>query len=80
MMAAPATDGAAVEGASRDNAIAERTPAAASAPNVIDMSGGGASNSSTPPPAYNSSDPNDPGLVEPEDAAERYARLFDMAA
>jgi hypothetical protein len=79
MLSAPSADGAAVDGASRDNAMAERSPAPASAPNVIDMSGG-AGNPSTPPPIYNSSDPNDPGLVEPEDAAERYARLFDMAA
>ncbi len=79
MLSVPASDGAAVDGASRDNAIAERSPAAAAAPSVIDMSSG-SSNPSTPPPAYNSSNPNDPGLVEPEDAAERYARLFDMAA
>ena len=78
MLSTPASDGAAVDGASRDNAMAERSPAPASAPNVIDMSGG-SGNPSTPPPTYSSS-PNDPGLVEPEDAAERYAKLFDMAA
>ena len=74
-----ATSGSIVNSASVDNAMAERSPAPAAAPNVIDMSSG-SSNPSTPPPAYNSSNPNDPGLVEPEDAAERYARLFDMAA
>lgn len=75
-----ASSGAAVESASMDNAVAERTPAAPTAPSVIDISQPAQPNPSTPPPTYDSSDPNDPGRVEPEDAAERYSMLFNMAA
>ena len=75
-----ASSGAAVESASVENAVAERTPAAPSTPSVIEMQQPASSNPSTPPPTYDSSDPNDPGRVEPEDAAERYSMLFNMAA
>ena len=69
-----------VAAASEENAIADRTPAP---PSVTAVGGEGTTpqgpNPSVGPPNYFSS-PNDPGNVEPADAAERYARLFNMAA
>ena len=72
--------GAQVAQASQENAIADRTPAAPSVTTV----GGESSNPQQGDPGVGApgyfSSPNDPGNVEPEDAAERYARLFNMAA
>jgi hypothetical protein len=72
-----AVSGSVVSTASVDNVMAERTPAPQTS-SVIDMTAD-STNPSLRAPQYNH-DPNDPGNVEPDDAAERYARLFDMAA
>jgi hypothetical protein len=71
--------GAAVAGASQENAVAERTPVA---PTVTAVQSGSQAQS-TPGAAVTETglqSPNDPGNVEPDDAAERYAKLFNMAA
>jgi hypothetical protein len=70
--------GAAVMGASQENAVAERTPVQ---PTVVSAE---SSETGSPTPGLQvpstGVDPNDPGNVEPEDAVERYAKLFNMAA
>jgi hypothetical protein len=70
--------GAAVMGASQENAVAEKTPMA---PTVVTA---GSSETGTANPGLqvpsSGTDQNDPGNVEPDDAAERYSRLFNMAA
>jgi len=80
MMPASTTMGPQVAQASEENAIADRTP---TPPNVMSAGGDTANpqqgNPGVGAPGYYSS-PNDPGDVEPADAAERYARLFNMAA
>jgi hypothetical protein len=71
--------GAAVAGASQENAVAERTPVA---PTVTAVQSGSQAQP-TPGAAVTETglqSPNDPGNVEPDDAAERYAKLFNMAA
>jgi hypothetical protein len=71
--------GAAVAGASQENAVAERTPVPPTVTAVQSESPGQA----TPGAAVSggpAQNPNDPGNVEPDDAAERYAKLFNMAA
>jgi hypothetical protein len=71
--------GAAVAGASQENAMAERTPVPPTVTAVQSESPGQA----TPGAAVSggpAQNPNDPGNVEPDDAAERYAKLFNMAA
>ena len=71
--------GAAVMGASQENAVAERTPvppmvtAVQSLPQAQPTPG-------TAVPDGSMKSVNDPGNVEPDDAAERYAKLFNMAA
>jgi hypothetical protein len=64
--------------ASMNNEVAARTPEPPSVTQIQNEAGGG-SNPSSPTPTYSQS-VNDPGNVEPADAAERYARLFNMAA
>lgn len=70
--------GMAVAAASTENAVAERTPVP---PTVVQAGDTGSTpgNPSVGAPDYFHS-PDDPGPVEPADAAERYARLFNMAA
>lgn len=70
--------GAQVAGASTENALAERTPA----PPTVTAVGAAPTGTQTPGAAVPTTvqDPNDPGPVEPSDAAERYSRLFNMAA
>lgn len=77
-VASGASTGAAVMGASQENAMAERTP---TAPTVVmsDSSPAGQASPGTGVPGTLNS-PDDPGPVEPEDASERYAMLFNMAA
>jgi hypothetical protein len=71
--------GAAVMGASQENAVAERIPvpptitAVQSPPQAQPTPG-------TVVPDGSIKSVNDPGNVEPDDAAERYAKLFNMAA
>lgn len=76
--AATPSSGLQVMGASQENALSERTQRP---PNVV-MSGsapaGEASPGTSVPGVSQSAD--DPGSVEPSDAAERYAKLFNMAA
>lgn len=73
------TTGTQVAEASQENAMAERTPAA---PTVVAAGGTTPAGVATPGAAVPTTvqNPNDPGPVEPDDAAERYARLFNMAA
>lgn len=75
--AAPSS-GAAVARASVSDAAASRPSAPPSTPSA---SSPGAP-VTTPPqdPGSGAIDPNNPGLVEPADAAVRYARLFNLAA
>ena len=74
--AAPTT-GMEVAQASVQNEVAARTP---EPPTVTDVSvESGAANPSLQNPSYSHS-MNDPGPVEPADAAQRYAMLFNMAA
>lgn len=73
------TTGAAVASASQENAVAERTPGAASPGSSFEVATSGQASPGTETPGTFSS-PNDPGSVEPPDSAERYARLFNMAA
>lgn len=70
--------GAAVMGASQENALAERTPM----PPTVITAESTETGFATPGLQVPSTgvDPTDPGNVEPEDAAERYAKLFNMAA
>ena len=78
MMTATPSTGAAVVGASQTNALAERTPAA---PNVVSpdsVPAGQATAGAASAGTFSS--PNDPGNVEPADSADRYAKLFNMAA
>lgn len=70
------SSGAAVSRASVADEAATRTPPAPPTPTMQ----GGAAPASTPSPSLPAIDPNDPGEVEPPDAALRYARLFGMAA
>lgn len=70
------SSGAAVSRASVADEAATRTPPAIPTPTAQ----GGAAPASTPSPSLPAIDPNDPGEVEPPDAALRYARLFGMAA
>ena len=78
MMAAPATNGAAIAGASQANAVAERTPVAPTVVSPDSAPNGEATPGSAAPGTFSS--PNDPGNVEPVDSADRYAKLFNMAA
>lgn len=76
--AATPSSGLQVMGASQENALAERTQA----PPTVVMSGSapaGEASPGTPVPGISQS-ADDPGPVEPSDAAERYAKLFNMAA
>ena len=74
----PPSVGAELVGASTEAEVQDRVP-----PNFTEVATG--ANEYTPgnptvdAPNY-SHEPNDPGLVEPEDAAERYVRLFHLAA
>lgn len=72
------TSGSAVASASQENAVAERTPV----PPTVVTSEAGTSGQASPgastPGTFSS--PDDPGSVEPADSADRYARLFNMAA
>lgn len=77
MMATPST-GAAVAGASQANAMAERTPAAPSVVSPDSVPAGQATAGAASAGTFSS--PNDPGNVEPADSADRYAKLFNMAA
>ena len=72
------TDGLQVATASQENAVAERTPMAPSVVIPDTPTQGRGSPGVSAPATFNS--PNDPGPVEPADAAERYAKLFNMAA
>jgi hypothetical protein len=71
------TSGGQLLSASQDNSIASRIPSAPpaitpeSTPNGQDPGSTGVGGSMTS---------GDPGNVEPDDAAERYRRLFNMAA
>jgi hypothetical protein len=71
--------GAAVAGASQENAMAERTPIP---PTVTAVQSGSQAQATpgTAVPDTSNQNPNDPGNVEPDDAAERYSKLFNMAA
>ena len=71
--------GAAVMGASQENAVAERTPMPPTVTAVQSESQAQATPGTSVPGTLNRN-PNDPGNVEPDDAAERYAKLFNMAA
>jgi hypothetical protein len=71
--------GAAVAGASQENAVAERTPVAPTVTAVQSESQAQPTPGSAVPDSPMKS-VNDPGNVEPDDAAERYAKLFNMAA
>ena len=71
--------GAGLVSASTEAEVQDRSPPAMSQPVMESMPDSDASNPSLTTSQY-SHDPNDPGSVEPEDAAERYARLFNMAA
>jgi len=64
--------------ASQENAVAERTPPPPTVVQSMATPAGEASPGTPVPTTQQSS--TDPGRVEPEDAAERYARLFNMAA
>jgi hypothetical protein len=71
--------GSEVAGASQENAMAERTPVPPTVTAVEGQTQGQASpGRSTSEGSIQS--PNDPGNVEPMDAAERYSKLFNMAA
>jgi hypothetical protein len=72
------TTGAAVVNASQANAVAERIPAPATAIYSESAPAGQASAGASVPGTFSS--PTEPGNVEPVDSAERYARLFNMAA
>lgn len=72
------TNGLQVASASQENAMAERTPVAPSVVIPETPTVGQASPGLSAPSIFNS--PDDPGPVEPADAAERYAKLFNMAA
>lgn len=72
------TTGAAVATASQANAVAERTPAPPSITTSEVAAAGQASPGVATPGTFSS--PTEPGNVEPADSAERYARLFNMAA
>jgi hypothetical protein len=71
--------GAAVSGASQENAMAERTPVAPTVTAVQSESQAQPTPGAAVPDSPMKS-VNDPGSVEPDDAAERYAKLFNMAA
>jgi hypothetical protein len=71
--------GAAVAGASQENAVAERTPVAPTVTAVQSESQAQPTPGAAVPDSPMKS-VNDPGSVEPDDAAERYAKLFNMAA
>lgn len=77
-MMATASTGAAVAGASQANAMAERTPAAPSVVSPDSVPAGQATAGAASAGTFSS--PNDPGNVEPADSADRYAKLFNMAA
>ena len=72
------TDGIQVATASQENAMAERTPTAPSVVIPETPTTGQGSPGSAMSATLNS--PDDPGPIEPPDAAERYAMLFNMAA
>ena len=72
------TDGIQVATASQENAMAERTPTAPSVVIPETPTMGQGSPGSAMSATLNS--PDDPGPIEPPDAAERYAMLFNMAA
>lgn len=72
------TTGAAVATASQANAVAERIPAPPSITTSEVAAAGQASPGVATPGTFSS--PTEPGNVEPADSAERYARLFNMAA
>lgn len=75
---APApTAGVEVAQASVQNEVAARTPEPPSVTEVPAQSGSGSPSMQNP--VYTHS-VNDPGPVEPDDAAERYAKLFNIAA
>ena len=74
---APAS-GMQVEAASRENEYATRAAPTQNVTNVVGM-GATPDNQGVSTPTYGL-DPSDPGNVEPPDAAERYARLFGLAA
>lgn len=78
-LASAPSSGVSVMSASQENAVAERTPIA---PSVVVSTDSTPAGVATPGAAVpnNIQDPNDPGSVEPPDSAERYARLFNMAA
>jgi hypothetical protein len=71
--------GAAVAGASQENAVAERTPVPPTVTAVQSESQAQPTPGAAVPDGPMKS-VNDPGNVEPDDAAERYAKLFNMAA
>jgi hypothetical protein len=75
--AAP-TGGMQVMQASQENAVAERTPSPPAVAPSMSTPAGEASPGTSVPTTQQSA--TDPGRVEPEDAAERYARMFNMAA
>ena len=77
MVASDTGMGQAVTSASQENAIEERIPAPVT--EAISDVGVSSPNPTTGTPTYIHS-ADDPGNVEPEDAAERYARLFNLAA
>ena len=64
--------------ASQENAVAERTPSPPAVAPSMSTPAGEASPGTSVPTTQQSA--TDPGRVEPEDAAERYARMFNMAA
>jgi hypothetical protein len=70
--------GAQVLSESQDNAVAERTPAPPTVIQSQETPAGEASPGAEVGGVFQSA--NDPGPVEPDDAATRYARLFNMAA
>jgi hypothetical protein len=72
------TGGMQVMQASQENAVAERTPSPPAVAPSMSTPAGDASPGTPVPTTQQSS--TDPGRVEPEDAAERYARMFNMAA
>jgi hypothetical protein len=70
--------GAQVLSESQDNAVAERTPTPPTVIQSQETPAGEASPGAEVGGVFQSAD--DPGPVEPDDAATRYARLFNMAA
>jgi hypothetical protein len=71
--------GPVIAGASQENAMAERTPVPPTVTAVDGQTQGQASPGRSVPDGSIQS-PDDPGNVEPMDAGDRYAKLFNMAA